>query len=73
MKNLKTQLRLASLLTLILMACNLAYGQLTPAGAVNHSSCPAEAGCAQGSPIASRGSVVPSAGTSQQPGGQPEI
>jgi hypothetical protein len=32
MKNLTLQLRLASLLTLILLACNLAYGQLTPIG-----------------------------------------
>ena len=32
MKNLKTRLRLASLLTLTLLACTAAYGQLTPVG-----------------------------------------
>ena len=32
MKNLKTQLRLASLLALILLACTAAYGQITPSG-----------------------------------------
>jgi hypothetical protein len=32
MKNLTTQLRLASLLSLILLACRAAYGQLTPLG-----------------------------------------
>jgi hypothetical protein len=32
MKNLKTQLRLASLLSLTLLACRAAYGQLTPLG-----------------------------------------
>ncbi len=32
MKNPKTQLRLASLLSLILLACTAAYGQLTPTG-----------------------------------------
>ena len=32
MKNLTLQLRLASLLSLILLACTAAYGQLTPTG-----------------------------------------
>jgi hypothetical protein len=32
MKNLKRQLRLASLLSLMLLACSLAFGQLTPTG-----------------------------------------
>jgi len=32
MKNLKTQMRFASLLTLILLACAAAFGQLTPSG-----------------------------------------
>jgi len=32
MKSMKTQLRLASLLSLILLACMAAYGQLTPLG-----------------------------------------
>jgi len=32
MKNLTTQLRLASLLSLILLACTAAYGQITPLG-----------------------------------------
>ena len=32
MKNLTTQLRLASLLSLILLACTAAFGQITPLG-----------------------------------------
>jgi hypothetical protein len=42
MKNLKTQLRLTSLLSLILLACTAAYGQLTPsADAYTNTASPA--------------------------------
>ncbi|MGA7078007.1 MAG: hypothetical protein WBQ43_12775 [Terriglobales bacterium] len=53
MKNLKTQLRLASLLSLILLAWTAAYGQITPLGDA-HSKTPAGT-----PPLLSRGGVQP--------------